>query len=455
MKRFFAHIILLTFIAEATFPQAFVYAAYDGTVTMSDLKPLDLQPFLRSHYLSKENLYYPADLDNVRELVLKDSENKISNEFKIPPALKYSVEFWLKIYTEYSTRQVVLFDAQHPEMIYEVVDLRPLALVARNPVVYEIASKSKIQGRMQAIRTAIGKLANRSRSKKRLLPGSPEEAEVWNQYLKLKHKHPIASLAYNLRAQTGQRDNVIRGLVAAEAFFPKMEEIFTQNGLPKELTRLCLVESSFNMHANSRVGAAGVWQFMPATAKQYMTMDQKFKIDERLSPLKSTVAAARLLRLNHKILGSWPYAVTAYNHGFRGLMKHRKDTKYAKSCVLFKPCPHKMGFASRNYYAEFLALLHAETYKNYFYGTPPAPQYASIKFHKNENGLSAIQIAKTNKIALQELRFLNPDVKNIHTILPKNFWVAIPSREDDLTGITTPKKKLNKVRPRSQRVAKI
>jgi membrane-bound lytic murein transglycosylase D len=435
--------------------QASAYAAYEGTVEMSDLKNINLQPFLRSQYLSKNNLYYPAELDNVRELVLRDSENKISDTFQIPPILKNSTEFWLRIYTEFSTRQVVLFDAQHPEMIYEVVDLRPLALIAKNQMVYEIVSKNKIQSRMNAIRSAIRNLAQRSRSKK-FLPQTPDEAEVWNQFLKLKHKHPIAALAHNLRAQTGQRDNVIRGLVAAEAFFPKMEEIFVQHGLPKELTRLCLVESSFNMFANSRVGAAGVWQFMPATAKAYMTMDQNFRLDERLSPLKSTVAAARLLKFNYKFVGgSWPYAVTAYNHGFRGLIKHKRISQTPQACALFRPCQPKMGFASRNYYAEFLALLHAETYKNYFYGAPPAPQYKSIKFHKNDNGHSAIQLAKSHDVPLQELRFLNPDVKNIHIKLPKNFWVAVPSHEDDLTGITAPKKRPSKVRPRLQRVAKL
>jgi membrane-bound lytic murein transglycosylase D len=450
MKRALVSIQILVLLAQTS-----AFAAYDGTVEMSDLKNINLQPFLRSQYLSKSNLFYPAELDNVRDLVLKDSENKISDTFQIPPVLRNSVEFWLRIYTEFSTRQVVLFDANHPEMIYEVVDLRPIALVAKNPVVYEIASKNKIQTRINAVRGAILKLAARSKSKKQILPRTPEEAAVLNQYLKLKHKHPLANFAKSLKAQTGQRDNVIRGLVAAEAFFPKMEEIFVQNGLPKELTRLCLVESSFNMFANSRVGAAGVWQFMPATAKAYMTMDQNFRLDERLSPLKSTVAAARLLKFNYKIVGSWPYAITAYNHGFRGLIKHKKISQTPHACALFKPCGPKMGFASRNYYAEFLALLYAETYKNYFYGEPPAPQFKTIKFHKNDSGHSVIQLAKAHDVPLQEFRFLNPDAKNIHIKLPKTFWVAVPSHEDDLSGITAPKRKPSKVRPRSQPLAKL
>src|SRR5690606_8417959 len=100
-----------------------------------------------------------------------------------------------------------------------------------------------------------------------------------------------------------------------------MEEIFTQLDLPIELTRIPLVESSFNIMAHSKAGAVGVWQFMPLSGKEYMKVDPSIGIDERRSPLKSTIAAARLLKRNLKMTGNWPLAITAYNHGFTGIKR--------------------------------------------------------------------------------------------------------------------------------------
>ena len=105
------------------------------------------------------------------------------------------------------------------------------------------------------------------------------------------------------------------GLLASNSFLRRMEGIFSQMDVPPELVLLSLVESSFNWNAISHAGATGIWQFMPNTGREFMLVDPVQQIDERLSPIKSTVAAARLLLRNHRMLGSWPKAVSAYNHG--------------------------------------------------------------------------------------------------------------------------------------------
>ena len=79
------------------------------------------------------------------------------------------------------------------------------------------------------------------------------------------------------------------------------------------------VESSFNAAAYSKVGAAGLWQFMRSTGRRYMRVDDA--VDERLDPYRSTEAAAQLLAYNYRVLGSWPLALTAYNHGAAGMRR--------------------------------------------------------------------------------------------------------------------------------------
>jgi membrane-bound lytic murein transglycosylase D len=101
-------------------------------------------------------------------------------------------------------------------------------------------------------------------------------------------------------------------------YLKAMEVIFRREGVPVELTRLPFIESSFDVQAYSKVGAAGIWQFMPSTGRLYnLRINPAF--DERRDPLMASEAAARFLKANYEKLGSWPLAITAYNYGPAGL----------------------------------------------------------------------------------------------------------------------------------------
>jgi membrane-bound lytic murein transglycosylase D len=148
-----------------------------------------------------------------------------------------------------------------------------------------------------------------------------------------------------------------------------MERIFRAEGLPLELTRLPLVESCFDVEAYSKVGAAGIWQFMPATGRLY-AMDVNDSVDERRDPIASTRAAARFLRHNYEALeDSWPLAITAYNHGPAGIRRAISATGTTDIGVIVgRYDGPAFGFASRNFYAEFLAALDVDRHREAWFG---------------------------------------------------------------------------------------
>ena len=103
-------------------------------------------------------------------------------------------------------------------------------------------------------------------------------------------------------------------------YMPLFEEIFDEYGLPKELKAMAVIESALNPRAVSRARAKGMWQFMYNTAKMY-DLEMTSYVDERLDPLTSCRAAARLLKDNYMIFGDWSLAIASYNCGAGNVSK--------------------------------------------------------------------------------------------------------------------------------------
>lgn len=118
-------------------------------------------------------------------------------------------------------------------------------------------------------------------------------------------------------------------LGAMNFYMPVFEEALEAYQLPLELKYLPIIESALNPKAVSRVGAAGLWQFMPATGKQY-GLELNSLVDERRDPVKSSYAAARYLKALYKIFGDWNLVIAAYNCGPENINKAIRRARAAK-----------------------------------------------------------------------------------------------------------------------------
>ncbi|MFW6054747.1 MAG: lytic transglycosylase domain-containing protein, partial [Thermodesulfobacteriota bacterium] len=146
-----------------------------------------------------------------------------------------------------------------------------------------------------------------------------------------------------------------RWLKRAEPFLPYIRKVFTEKGLPQDLVFLPFAESGFNPLAYSSAGAAGLWQFIPSTARMF-DMKVDWWVDERRDPYLSTQAAAEFLSQLYERFDDWYLALAAYNCGGGNISKALKKTEGST----FFDISRTRGYLpreTRNYIPKFLAIL--------------------------------------------------------------------------------------------------
>jgi membrane-bound lytic murein transglycosylase D len=286
--------------------------------------------------------------------------------FEVPPALRPQVDFWKDIFATYSKRHVVIHDTERPDRIYSVLDFRDLDQRGLGEVAIEHVMRDTVEQEKKRIRRLLLRL---DRGDARPTPDEERIRDLFRDDPSPR-RFLAAAAADRIRSQTGLRERFARGIAIGHRYFPEMEAIFRREGIPVQITRLPLVESCFNVHAYSKVGAAGVWQFMPATARHFMRIDEA--IDERLDPIVSTRAAARFLRQNYERLGTWPLAIMAYNHGPGGIARAVRQLGTTDvTAIIERYDGRAFKFASRNFYPEFLAALEVERNHDDYFGPLP------------------------------------------------------------------------------------
>lgn len=269
--------------------------------------------------------------------------------------LEPKVQFWKQVFGSYSQLQTVVHSSELPWKVLRVVDHRGQAATMSEIQFDNYRRQADKQAREDMERLIASVHAKRNAPQSM----NAEERRIFEMFKDQRGDDRFARLRGTIRTQRGIKERTEHALQISERYLPYMEQIFAGYGLPKQLTRLPIVESSFNVEAYSRSHAAGVWQFIPTSAKIYMRLDEV--VDDRRDPWTSTDAAARHLRDDYALLQDWPLAVTAYNHGRNGIARGLKAINGKTLVDLIERGNHpRWGFAGKNYYAEFLAAVELE-----------------------------------------------------------------------------------------------
>ncbi|HEX3396083.1 MAG TPA: transglycosylase SLT domain-containing protein, partial [Steroidobacteraceae bacterium] len=336
--------------------------------------------------------------------------------FSYPPELEPDVRFWIRVYTEVTTEAGLIHDDWYLGLVYEVLHFDPADSQRQRERIVEQA-KARYAALLR--RFAAGDTENLTEHERRILHAFGEKTTP------AQYREAIE----RIRFQLGQADRFHEGLIRAQAYEASISKVLADRGVPPQIGALPHVESSFNPAAYSRVGAAGLWQFMPGTARRYMRVDGV--VDQRLDPYTATEAAANLMLYNYRLLGSWPLAVTAYNHGPGGLRRAQDDLGSSNIAVIVKRYRGgTFGFASRNFYVAFLAALEVDRNAEEFFGPLTHLPDTQSTVVTMPDYVPVDALARAFKADLGALRVLNPALRppvwNKTRFVPRGYALRIP-----------------------------
>ena len=310
--------------------------------------------------------------------------------FPRPAELDPAIKFWVQVYTEVDTSSGFLHDSENLAVIYTKLDFDTQEIEVQ---------RQKVKDALLTL--ASGKRTDLTTNQENILSLWPDG--VSDQTLKI--------AVNNVRWQLGQSDAFLDGLQRSGEYRSHIDNILQNRGLPPELALLPHVESSFNPDAYSHANAAGMWQFTRLTGQRFMRIDHF--IDERMDPYIAADAAMSLLEYNHSILGTWPLALTAYNHGVGGISRAVRETgTTAIEKIVTNYKGRAFGFAGRNFYAQFLAVNEVERnahlyFKDIRFAIPPT--FTEVRL---DSFIGARDFAKSVGTTINQLRIDNPSLRN-------------------------------------------
>ena len=340
--------------------------------------------------------------------------------FVRPLELEPAVGFWRRVYTEATTDGGFIHDDEHLDIVYEILTFSSDAPIGRRSSRIDEA-KAKYERLLRQFADGDSEdLTQEAQRVKDLWPKGTSRAV-------------FREAADHVRFQLGQANRFQEGLIRSGAWMPRIAATFERMGLPRELAALPHVESSFNTNAYSKVGAAGMWQFMRSTGRRYLRIDNV--VDERLDPYKATEAAARFLEQNYAVLNSWPLALTAYNHGAAGMRRAKEQLGTDDIVTIIRKYDSRsFGFASRNFYTAFLAALEVDSDPDKFFPNIKRNALDSSQIVVLPDFVPARSISSRLNLSGEELRRLNPSllpsVWNGSKHIPRGFELRLPQTID-------------------------
>ncbi len=295
------------------------------------------KPYIYHGYISK-----PSVVQHKRHV-----QSTYSGVFPKPGTLEPAVEFWRKTYALWHRWEVAFHDDRYLDVVYEV-----WTLPGNVSESLTAEQRQALNQRREYWKTRVITLEHKLRF------NAPLNAEDHRMIQQLESSgKPLAAIlpgaSDRVRSQRGTKERFRRGLEISGRYDLQFRKIFRDAGLPEELAYLPHVESSFQPAARSSAGAVGMWQFTKGAAQTFMPGNNR--VDLRLDPFASAVGAARYLSYAYGKLGDWPSALTSYNHGIGGMKRAQNRMGKNFMRIVDEYDGPYFGFASRNYYAQFLA----------------------------------------------------------------------------------------------------
>ncbi|MCA9732929.1 LysM peptidoglycan-binding domain-containing protein [candidate division KSB1 bacterium] len=345
--------------------------------------------------------------------------------FPVPESLESAVAFWEKVYSRYTSDEIMIHDDEKLGVIYEVINFNDLY---GNPDKVSRRTKSdRIERIKKRYKSDLLRISNKMYKKQ---PLTDNEQQLVNLHGADASYKEIRDAAYRVRGQQGLKNEFKQGLERSGLYLEHIRDIFSKHKLPPELSLLPHVESSFNYKAYSKYGAAGIWQFTRSTGRLFMKIN--YDIDERSDPIVATEAAAKLLTQNFSELQSWPLAITAYNHGRAGMKRAKNKFGDDIGAIVRNYSSRSFKFASRNFYAEFIAAYKVATSHTEHFGYVEFESPIRFITFETKKYYSAQSLCKTFNITIDELKEFNPALRSPILLgqrrIPKGYKLRIPDR---------------------------
>jgi membrane-bound lytic murein transglycosylase D len=339
--------------------------------------------------------------------------------FTVPDFLRRDVDFWAKIYREWDTHQVVIYDSLS-KIVLSVVNL---------PRVSSGFSSAKYKKEVESELAKIQDVIKKSQSGQKL---DKIDAKLSSIFHTLEKNNLLKEndLLSRIRKQNGLRSQFEYGLISSGRYADEMKSILKWQNLPDELLAMVFVESLFYIDAISHAGAGGPWGIKEETAKRSGIHVNKFT-DERIDPVVSTWGAAQYLKKALDILGEWPLVITAYNYGYAGMQRavNNLQTKDFSIIIARHESPI-FQYASKNYYAEFLAALDTLRHQEkYFPGVKKESRW-EYEFVQVQRPVLVDDLILAKAVSKEDLTRLNPGLTkwtiSSAEVIPADYALRVP-----------------------------
>lgn len=362
--------------------------------------------------------------------------------FSCPQSLMPRVGFWVEVFSRWDTDTAIFHDKQNPHRVYSTLQRKGGCRRSRNG--------DSISKERKRLKRNLGSLSSALKNGKKL---SDSQKRLYASFDGASAGEVLAA-SDRVRCQSGNKNRMREALEQFQTYRPTILDALESQNLTPELQYLPFVESAFNPNALSHVGAAGLWQIMPATGRT-LGLQVNSKVDERYDPKAATYAASRYFRdsvdkltetafengatVNSKDLN--PFVITSYNYGVRGMERAIKQVGLDYERLLVEYKSPSFQTAVKNFYASFLAARYVAKNSKQFFGDIQ-PDYSkkinSYNKVKLSRATSAKRIEKNLSVESRTLKRLNPALRSViwkhKALIPAAYELKLPYREEGWTS---------------------